>query len=438
MKDSGIEWIGEIPKEWNVSRIKYTASNKEKSFIDGDWIESPYITDKGIRLIQTGNIGIGKYVEKDNRFISEETFEELNCNEVFPGDILICRLASPVGRACLAPKLKERMITSVDVAILRPKEIIDSKYIVYSLSSHSYLEFMELISRGATRLRVSRTLLGETHLPLPNLEEQQRIANFLDDKTSKIDSLIATKEKQMELLNEYKQSLISETVTKGLNPNVKTKNSGVEWIGEIPEHWNLTALKYLGRIFNGNSMNETEKEKRFSNVPEGYNYIGTKDLDLMNQNINYNTGIKIPYENKEFKVARKGCPIICSEGGSAGKKIGYLKEDVCFGNKLYAFEANNKVISKFVYYFYLSKYFQDLFSSNLTGLIPGISINQFIQFKVTHPPIVEQQKIVEFLDHKISQIDSLINNIQNEIDKLKKYKESLIFEAVTGKIIINS
>ena len=119
-KDSGVEWLGEIPAQWEVKPIRALARPGYKTFTDGDWIESPYIRDQGIRLIQTGNIGVGEYREQGFRYINEETFRDFGCTEVVPGDVLICRLADPVGRACRAPDLGGRMITSVDVCILKP------------------------------------------------------------------------------------------------------------------------------------------------------------------------------------------------------------------------------------------------------------------------------------------------------------------------------
>src|SRR5687768_9149494 len=176
-----LSWLGQIPAHWDVKRIKQLARQKYKAFVDGDWIESPFIVqDEGIRLIQTGNIGIGKYKEQGYRYITEETFRKLDCTEFFPGDILICRLAEPVGRACLAPDLGTRMITSVDVCILKPQDKYNSRFIVYCLSSDSYLNWLAVLSRGSTRDRISRSMLGDIHIPVPPLPEQQTIAVYLD------------------------------------------------------------------------------------------------------------------------------------------------------------------------------------------------------------------------------------------------------------------
>ena len=174
-KPSGVDWLADMPAQWDVVRISRIARDGKNSFTDGDWIEVPYITDNGVRLIQTGNVGIGKYREQGFRYIDPVSFDELNCTEVYPGDILICRLADPVGRACLAPKLGIRMITSVDVCILKPSEKFYAKYVVYLLSANGYLDFVKSIARGSTRSRISRSMLGAIKIPSPPLSEQRAI-----------------------------------------------------------------------------------------------------------------------------------------------------------------------------------------------------------------------------------------------------------------------
>ena len=164
--------MGDIPDHWQTAKIKNLAEPGPRSFTDGDWVESPFIIDDGIRLIQTGNIGIGCYREKGFRYISAESFEKLGCTEIESNDVLICRLGEPVARACLAPNLGKRMITSVDVCILRLSNDFNSKYVVYSMSSNRYLDWVNSLVRGSTRDRVSRSMLGSFSIPVPPLNEQ--------------------------------------------------------------------------------------------------------------------------------------------------------------------------------------------------------------------------------------------------------------------------
>jgi len=215
MKDSGIPWIGEIPEHWEILPVKRLARPGRKTFVDGNWIELPFIEEDGIRLIQTGNVGIGKYREKGYRYISERTFRDLKCTEVEPQNVLICRLDGPVGRACLAPDLGVKMITSVDNAILKSDSVHDPRFIVYFMSSKCYLEWNQVLCRvgGGHRLRISRTMLGDLRIPIPPTSEQYDIADQIDQKTSEIEKISNLLLKQIEKLQEYRQSLITAAVT---------------------------------------------------------------------------------------------------------------------------------------------------------------------------------------------------------------------------------
>ena len=193
MKDSEVEWLGRIPAHWSTLKIKHIAREECGAFTDGDWIESPFITDDGIRLIQCGNVGTGRYQEQGFLYISEDTFSALRCSEVIPGDILVCRMRSSprirAGRACIAPALGHRMVTAVDNCIIRPRPVHDPEYLVYQMSMSSYLDFVEEVARGGTGDRISRAMLADFALATPPFEEQVAIAKHLNRLTDSIDSL---------------------------------------------------------------------------------------------------------------------------------------------------------------------------------------------------------------------------------------------------------
>ena len=431
-KDSGVEWIGEIPEHWGISKIKYLPKYGHNNFIDGDWIESPYITNEGIRLLQTGNIGVGVFKEQGYRYISKETFRNLSCTEVYPNDVLICRLAHPVGRACLAPELENRMITSVDVCILRPKDDIDKKYLVYYLSSNGYLEEMENQSRGSTRQRISRTQLGEVCVTLPPFLEQQAIANFLDQKNAEIDSLIADKEKLIELLQEQRQGIITQAVTKGLIPNVPMKDSGVEWIGEIPEHWEVKPLKRL-TSFISRGITPT--------------YVDVSSVKVINQACIYWEKLNIEnikYQKEDLDISKgrlyKGDLVINSTGtGTLGRAAIFNLEGSCIADTHVTIIRSDKNSLNNRYLFYLlqtPKYQSYIYSALVTGATNQIELSrEGLQNTIIICPFIEeQQAIANFLDQKTTEIDLLISDIKTQIFSLKEYRQSLITAAVTGKI----
>lgn len=215
MKRSGIEWLEEIPETWDVVPLKHLARLGGKTFTDGDWIESPFIVAEGVRLIQTGNIGIGVFKEQGFRYVSNATFVELHCTQVDPGDVLICRLDGPVGRACLAPDLGGRMITSVDNAILKVASNVSAGFVVALLSSVTWLSWIDALCRvgGGFRLRVSRSMLGDLRVPLPPFSEQNAIVAYLTRAIAEWDALAAEAERAINLLRERRTALISAAVT---------------------------------------------------------------------------------------------------------------------------------------------------------------------------------------------------------------------------------
>lgn len=178
----------DIPNSWEWTRIESIC----REFLDGDWIESKDQSDKGIRLIQTGNIGNGvfKDKEKNHHYISEETFRKLNCTEIFPGDILVSRLPEPVGRSCEIPDIKTKMITAVDCTIIRlEKECIDKKYFCYFTQSNNYFSQVSDLCAGTTRKRISKMNLVQVRVPLPPLAEQKRIASKIESLFSILDAM---------------------------------------------------------------------------------------------------------------------------------------------------------------------------------------------------------------------------------------------------------
>ncbi len=214
LKDSGIEWIKKIPSHWSSVPLKFTVESPYNSFIDGDWIESKVIESEGIRYLTTGNVGVINYKEQGNGFISEKTFKDLHCSEVYPGDILISRLNEPIGRCCIVPDLGFRIVVAVDNVIYRPNEkLYDKRYLVYQMNCKPYSDQANVIARGSTMSRVSRTSLGQFKLVVPPLSEQILISEHLDKKCIEIEKNISKAGIQISLLQELKQSIITEVVT---------------------------------------------------------------------------------------------------------------------------------------------------------------------------------------------------------------------------------
>ena len=213
MKDSGVEWLGEVPEGWKPIPLHSMSSDSNSLFTDGDWIESKDLSDTGIRYITTGNVGEGFYKEQGAGFISEETFVDLRCTKVKPGDILISRLNIPIGRSCIIPEFFGYMVTSVDNVIFRPDRDFSRQFITYMLSSKAHLANMENLARGTTMQRISRSTLGSVKFCMPPPEEQHAIVAFLDAETARMDTLVQEAENGINLLRERRMTLISDAVT---------------------------------------------------------------------------------------------------------------------------------------------------------------------------------------------------------------------------------
>lgn len=207
------------------------------------------------------------------------------------------------------------------------------------------------------------------------------------------------------------------------------KNSGVEWIGDIPSEWEIRKIKNVCSIYTGNSIKDNEKNN-FTDSTNAIPYIATKEIDASSSKINYDNGMYIKRDDENFKVAPQNSTLMCIEGGSAGKKIAYLNQDVCFVNKLCCFSAKS-LDGKFLYYYLKSPSFKSEFELHISGLIGGVSQGELREFAIPAPPLHEQKRIADFLDSKVTEIDKIISETKASIENYKEYKQSVITEAVT-------
>lgn len=214
-------------------------------------------------------------------------------------------------------------------------------------------------------------------------------------------------------IREEKDRLVKEKKFKKEKPLPEISEDEIPY--ELPKGWEWVRLGELGNIFNGNSINAKLKESKYSNIKEGYNYIATKDVDLQSRTINYENGIKIPFDEEKFRIAHEGSILICAEGGSAGKKVALVEEDICFGNKLLAIELFYKMNSKYLFYIYQSSDFFERFSSLMTGIIGGISSKNFKEIPVSLPPLNEQNRIVEKVDYLMKFCDKLEEQLEKQV-----------------------
>lgn len=441
-KQVNIGWVNEIPMNWDVIPIKYTVSNPALSFIDGDWIESKVIEADGIRYLTTGNVGALSYKEQGTGFISEKTFAEINCTEVFPGDILISRLNEPIARACIVPDLGYRIVVAVDNVIYRPiSQLYDRRFVMYQMNCFPYAENASFIARGSTMPRISRTMLGAIKLCIPPLPVQQVIADYLDVKCGEINRAIDVQRKKIDLLNELKQTVITDAVTKGLNPNAPMKNSGVEWIGEVPEHWEVRKLKYLCR-----QEKYSIKTGPFGSQLKGEDLKEEGDVRVYNQRNVLDNNFE---DTKYFVTSNKAKllksfytlpnDILLTSRGTIGKAALLPKGKIMglLHPCLIAIRINKCIINPHYLLYYINEFkgFNTAIqlASNSTT-IEVIYTDTIKNVLITLPSIQEQQAIVAHIEKEVSKIDTQISKANRKIELLDELKQSIITEAVTGKI----
>jgi type I restriction enzyme S subunit len=436
MRPSGVEWIGDIPDEWTISRVKYIPDGEGSLFQDGDWIESPVIVSSGIRYLTTGNIGPGYYKEQGWGHISERTFREMDCLEVHPGDILISRLNQPIGRCCLAPSIESRFVVAVDVCVLRPGRDWSRRYLVYAMNTDGYAASGELLSRGATMQRVSRTLLGNLEVPHPPLKIQEQISEILDAKTDKLDAAISYIEHEISTLERYKSSLIHEAVTKGLDRDVPMRPSGVEWIGDIPEGWCCERAAFLIT----NTQNGISR--RQYGESSGTIVLRIKDIGVDGK-ISYAGDNRIELSMGELRQYQlhDGDFIFVRVNGSRSLvgKCGIhhdIDEPVAFNDHIIRVSFDeSRLVERFAYYYLNS----DCGKTDIDGRIKTsagqytVSSFDIKQIRFPLPPIEEQEQIVAYLDDRCSRIDRILDLKRRQVDVLRRRRQSLIYEYVTGK-----
>ncbi len=425
-KDSGIAWIGEIPEHWEVRRLKHLGKNYNGlTYSPNDICGS----EDGILVLRSSNIKDNKLCFDDNVYVKKEIPQKLIVNK---GDILICSRngsAELIGKAAFI-ELQTVATFGAFMMIFKGTSNIYHKYLFYIVTS--CISQYKWLFTTATINQLTSSMLGEIFAPFINNNlEQRSIASYLDQKCGEIDELITLQEEMITKLQSYKQSVITEAVTKGLDKNVPLKDSGIEWIGEIPEHWTFTVFKKFLSEPMQYGANEPAEECNY-NDPRYIRITDIKDDGTLRDD----TFKSLPLEKAKEYMLNKGDLLFARSGATVGKTFLY-KEDyaACFAGYLIKARCNkNVLLPNFVFYYTLSNVYQNWKNSIfIQSTIQNIGADKYSVMPIIVPSLSEQQSIANYLDQKCSEIDELISIKQQKIEKLKDYKKSLIFECVTGK-----
>ena len=421
-KDSGIAWIGEIPEHWEVRKLKNVCSTNNASLSDKTSKEFEF------DYVDIGSVSFELGIHKTEKY----TFQNAPRKIARLGDIIVSTVRTYL-RAIdiINSEEKEKYIYSTGFAVLSPLKNILSEFMIYICRSEYFTNQVSIYSTGINYPSINDTALKMINIVMPHLSEQQSIAYYLDQKCGEIDKLITLQEEMITKLQSYKQSVITEAVTKGLDKNVPLKDSGIEWIGEIPEHWTFTVFKKFLSEPMQYGANEPAEECNY-NDPRYIRITDIKDDGTLRDD----TFKSLPLEKAKEYMLNKGDLLFARSGATVGKTFLY-KEDyaACFAGYLIKARCNkNVLLPNFVFYYTLSNVYQNWKNSIfIQSTIQNIGADKYSVMPIIVPPLSEQQSIADYLDQKCSEIDELISIKQQKIEKLKDYKKSLIFECVTGK-----
>lgn len=401
-KNSGVEWLGEVPVHWEVKKFKHIFSEKKKT--------------TNISL-PCGSISFGKVIYKDDEKIPEST--KRSYQVLSKGDFLINPLNLNYDLISLRIALSDKdVVVSSGYIILNNNLKLNKDYFKWLLHVFDVV-FMKTLGSGV-RQTLSFTHISNCELVFPSLDEQNEIANFLDDKTDKIDQAIAIKQKQIELLKERRQILIHKAVTRGLNENVKLKDSGVEWIGEIPEHWEVKRLKYIANLVSDKMLSKGNP----------LSYIGMENIESWTGNYvatNSETEGLASYFKKGDILFGKLRPYLA--------KVHLAKDEGICTTEFLVYRNSNEIFNWYLHLLMLSFEFINLIDSSTYGSKMPRANSDFIGNQLIPIPLKEEQtEIAKFIETATTKIATAISLKEREIEKMKEYKMSLIDGVVTGKV----
>ena len=414
-KDSEVEWVGEVPSHYRIGKLKHLCDENQRSLSNS--------TDPNYELnyIEISDVNSKGVIEKSTPYIFSES--PSRCRRIVQrGDVIVSTVRTYLKSIGLIEEEVEDLICSTGFSVLTPRENINPKYLFYLLRTEWFISMVISNSEGVSYPSIQSEKLMNINVVFCDFSEQQQIVSFLDTKTSLIDSLIEKTQRNIELLKEKRTSLINEVVTKGLNPNVDMKDSGVEWIGEIPSHWKTKKLKYLSKIIYGISPPDTT-----------YNDEGVGTLlingpvEYSKTDFGYTRSLKWTTEPKKFTT--KGSLLFCLRGSTTGR-MNITHTDVSIGRGVCS--INSKEDQWFLIYsmFSVRRWIQDQISGST---FPSVTSDDVDNYVICSPPINEQEQIVEYLDEQTQLIDKTISNEVKRTELLNEYRQSLISEVVTGK-----
>lgn len=418
-KDSGVPWIGEIPKGWAIEKIKYnfavvngaTPKSKENNYWNGNII---WVTPADYKTEDM-------FIYDSKKKITVEGLDSCGTT-IVPANSIIVSNRAPIGSIGIAQK---EMCTNQGCKSLVAKGDIEVKLIYYILSVMS--EPLNMLGKGTTFLELSSYDLANFYLSLPPRDTQHRIADYLDRKTAAIDTLIVDKQKMIEFLQERRQAVISEAVTKGLDKNAKMTDSGIEWIGEIPEKWSIYPLFAIAH---------DNKVKNIENNCS--NLLSLSYGKIVEKDIKTHFGL-LPENFSNYQIVEKGYTVLRLtdlQNDKRSLRSGYVTEHGIITSAYTGLVPVSNMYGKFLSYLLHGYDINKIFYGLGNGVRQSLNYADLKHLPIPTPSLDTQHRIADYLDKKTDEIDNLITDIATQIEKLKEYRQAIISEAVTGKVKI--
>lgn len=419
-KDSGIEWIGEIPSHWEVKKVKHLTRLQ-----GGYAFKSDLFTSEGIPVIRIGDIADSINFEECKK-IDDDTIPQEYRLEQF--DTLIALSGATTGKTCFIGNVPPKAYINQRVARI----LFSNKLLYYIINSGFFQEQILLTASGSAQENISNSQIENLEISISNSQkEQTAIAAYLDRKTAEIDELIADKKRLLELYEEEKTAIINQAVTKGINPDAPMKDSGIEWLGEIPEHWEVKRLSWCFEIIGSGTTPKAGSEEYYLNGE--FNWLLTGDLtdgDILE------TSKKVTQKALDDHSSLKKYPvnsIVMAMYGATIGKLGILKIPTTVNQACCVMGSPIHLHYQFAFFLLLAAR-KEIINMSYGGGQPNISQELIKSFRVQVPPFEEQQSIVHHIETESAQIDAKRAKTEKLIELLTEYRTALISEVVTGKI----
>ncbi len=425
-KDSGVAWLGKVPEHWSVKPLKAIATHND------DALDENTPPDTDIKYVDISSVdgAIGITSKESMAFSAAPSRAR---RRVRHGDVIVSTVRTYLRAIARIREPEENLIVSTGFAVIRPRNILSPDFLGNFLSASYFVEQVIARSTGVSYPAINASDLVAIPVAVPPHAEQLSIASFLDRETAKIDGLVAEQRRLIELLKEKRQAVISHAVTKGLNPNAPLKPSGIDWLGEVPEHWEVVRLKHIVEApLKYGAIESAEHDDR--TLPR---FIRITDINE-NGDLRDDTFCSLPQEIAEPYLLNEGDILLARSGATVGKSFIFSKKwgTACFAGYLIRARLNpNICLPQWLSNYCQTKsYWGYIIGSQIQATIQNVSAEKYANLYVPLPPRNEQVSIIDTLEKELDKFKTLMNEAQHAIDLLQERRTALISAAVTGQI----